>query len=283
MFPLATLDDVLAPSGSARRHLFDTTVLLPGESGSPADIFASGHLPGSRYLDLKRLSDPQSTLPNTAPSAAQFASVMSQLGVSDEDEIIFYDQGNVASACRAWWLATFFGHEKVRVLHGGLPAWRARQLPLTQENTDTPPVADYRTRTRFSRIVGLGDMQDIVATQQRPVLDARAQARFLGTTPEPRPGMAAGHMPGARNLPYKTLLDQQGFFLPAEDLKSIFQRLGVTTTNNPVCTCGSGMTASVLFVGLRLAGFETAALYDGSWAEWGSTPGLPVSTETQDV
>lgn len=279
MSPLISTQKLAEMLGSSGVHVLDATALLPGETFNPQQSFAAAHIPGSRYFDIELFSDPESALPHTAPSAARFSHLFGRLGITAQDTVVFYDQGNVASACRGWWLTRLFGHEHSFILDGGLPAWVRDGHPTEAAAPTAALPAPYQPRTCYTHIVGLGDMMDIVKHDSRPILDARSAARFYGETPEPRPNVASGHMPGARNMPYKNLLNTKGQFLPPEQLHTLFAQAGITEADTPVTTCGSGMTAAVLTAGLAIAGLNMGALYDGSWAEWGSFPNAPVTVE----
>lgn len=289
MHPLISPAELLACLDAPDLVTLDATMALPGEDFDPAQRFRQAHIPGARAFDIELFSDPDATLPHMIPTQSRFGELARALGLSDASHIVFYDQGNAASAARAWWLAGLFGADRVQVLDGGLPAWQRAGGPVGQGAPATPSPGTFRPAPRFARVRGLGDMRRIVAGRGAPdvagrgalILDARAAGRFAGTTPEPRPGVASGHMPGARNLPYGTLLDADKAFLPVPELRARFAAAGVTDDRPVVTSCGSGVSAAVLSLGLALCGREGDALYDGSWAEWGTTPGAPVETGTE--
>ncbi|RDI36601.1 thiosulfate/3-mercaptopyruvate sulfurtransferase [Gluconacetobacter liquefaciens] len=258
--------------------LLDATMPLPGETFDPAQRFVEARLPGARRFDIEQFSDPGSPLPHMIPTQARFATLAGELGVSDAAHVVFYDQGNAASAARGWWLARLFGLERVQVLDGGLPAWQRAGGPVDEGAPQAVQAVAFRPTPRFRLVAGLGDMRDHVRHGDRLILDARAHGRFAGEVVEPRPGVVSGHMPGARNLPFGMLLDDHRAFLPPEALRARFAEAGVTEDRRVITSCGSGVTAAVLSLGLAICGRTGDALYDGSWAEWGSTPGAPVET-----
>jgi thiosulfate/3-mercaptopyruvate sulfurtransferase len=205
---------------------------------------------------------------------------MGAQGVSNTSTVVFYDQKGLFSAARGWWLFGLFGHDTVAVLDGGLPKWRLEGRPVVAGPPASVTPATFTPHLRASRLRGLGDMQQNLTTQQEIVLDARAAARFAGRVPEPRPGLASGHIPGAKNLPFADVLTLRQTLLPPEQLRAKFAALGVGPDSRVVTSCGSGVTATVLSLALAQAGLPVGAVYDGSWTEWGLDPATPKATQT---
>lgn len=276
--PLIDVDTVKSALASGDVTLLDATAGLPGEQTDPDEDFLASRLPGARRFDIELFSDPEQSLPHMAPAAGRFARLAGELGLTRDSTIVVYDQGNIASSCRAWWLLRLFGHERVFILDGGMPAWRAAEGELEQGAPSPIVAAQYIPRLTTSLLKGLGDMLTLCASDADDViLDARSAGRFTGAAPEPRAGLSSGHMPGAQNIPFGELLDANRHFLSKAALKARFEKAGVANLQTPlIATCGSGMTASVIVVGAVLAGYETVSLYDGSWAEWAATPDAPI-------
>ncbi len=278
MMPLITPHALYRMLESRNLVLLDSTAVLPGETFDPEQRFRHVHIPGARRFDVEAFSDPEGDLPHMVPSQARFARLIGELGVGNETHVVLYDQSGLVSAARGWWLLGLFGHDRAQVLDGGLEGWMAASLPVQQADAPPVPPARFIPRLRSERLVGLGDMIAIAAGErQAVVIDARSRARFDGRATEPRPGLPSGHIPGSASLPFTELLDDDKRLLPMEALRSRFAEAGIDGSQPVVTSCGSGLTASVLSLGLKVAGFAPGAMFDGSWSEWASHPDLPIS------
>ncbi len=234
------------------------------------------HIPGAVYFDIDKIADQTSGLPHTLPRPEQFAAAVGALGIGNGDHVVVYDAQGIYSAPRVWWMFRVFGHDRVRVLDGGLPAWRRDGRPLTAEPTVIGPTT-FTANLKSPLLSGLQDVRQAVAKNETHIVDARPAGRFNGTQPEPRPGVRSGHMPGATNLPYADVLNETGDgFLPQGELIRRFQAAGIRRDTGAITTCGSGVTACILSLGLYLIGHERWSVYDGSWSEWGSRDDTPV-------
>ncbi len=251
--------------------------LLPGEPPRDhAAEYRAGHVPGALYMDLAGFSDTASDLPSTMPGTAQFAERAARLAIDRTTRIVLYDDAPHHTAARAWVMLRAFGFEQVALLDGGLAAWKRAGLPLEQGDG----IVSSGALEPGGGTTGLRDLAAMRAIQRdasAQIVDARSPARFSGEEPDPRAGVAPGHMPGARNLPYKRLFDEDGRWKRGEALAAAFRDAGVDLDRPMVMTCGSGITASVLAFGAHLLGRD-AAVYDGSWTEWGADPSTPKAT-----
>jgi thiosulfate/3-mercaptopyruvate sulfurtransferase len=278
MGPLVTTEFLASELGKPGLVVFDATKYLPNEDKDGKAEFLKAHIPGARYFDIDEVADPDTDLPHMVPSPGRFAKLMAAMGVGNASRIVFYDQKGLASAARGWWLMGLFGHDQAAVLDGGLPKWLREGRPTEAGAPAAPRPATFLPEFRATRLRGVGDVIRNVAARSELVLDARAAGRFTGTVPEPRAGMRSGHIPESENVPYTDLLHADGTFRSVDEIKARFAKAGVDGSLPVVTSCGSGVTACILTLGLRLAGLPEGAVYDGSWTEWGGRSDTPVET-----
>jgi thiosulfate/3-mercaptopyruvate sulfurtransferase len=278
MGPLVTTEFLASELGQPGLLIFDATKYLPNEDKDGKIEFLKAHIPGARYFDIDEIADPDTDLPHMVPTPGRFAKLMAAMGVSNTSRIVFYDQKGLASAARGWWLMGLFGHDQAAVLDGGLPKWLREGRAAEAGTPAAPSPGTFLPEYRVTRLRGVGDLMRNVASQSELVVDARAAGRFTGAVPEPRAGMRSGHIPGSESVPYTDLLNADGTFRPVSELKARFARAGVDGSVPVITSCGSGVTACILTLGLRLAGLPEGAVYDGSWTEWGGRSDTPVET-----
>lgn len=268
---LVSADWLLQHLGDSSVKVIDGSWYLPQQGRDAVAEYAAGHIPGAVFFDLDRHSDKNSDLPHMMPSAEVFTAAVSGLGISNSDHIIIYDGLGFMSAPRIWWMFKAFGHENVSVLDGGMPAWNRADGPVENQQTDVTP-SNYLAVLNEKYIATRDSILTFVKNGNRQIIDARSAERFSGRAPEPREGLKSGHMPGAKNLPFQKLVGSGGVFRSGTELQQAFEDSGIDLSRPVVTTCGSGVTAAILTLGLEELGHDDNKLYDGSWAEWGSHP-----------
>jgi thiosulfate/3-mercaptopyruvate sulfurtransferase len=278
MKALVSTDWLAAQLESSDLLIFDASWYLPAERRDARAEYRLAHIPRAVFFDIDAIADRESSLPHMVPGVAHFERLIGELGVSNASRVVFYDQKGVFSAARGWWLLRLFGHERTAVLDGGLPKWCREGRPLEQGAGRLPAGTQYHASLNARYLRGLGDVRANIRSQQEVLLDARSAERFHARVPEPRAGVRGGHVPGSRNLPYTQLLSPEQTLLPAAQLRAQFAAQGIGEHTAVITSCGSGLTAAVLSLALEVAGLPVGALYDGSWAEWGSREDTPVDT-----
>jgi thiosulfate/3-mercaptopyruvate sulfurtransferase len=272
MHDLVSTEWLAEALGAPDLMILDATKYLPNEPFDGLTKYREAHIPGARFFDIDVVADPDTSLPHMAPTAGRFARLMGEMGISNATRVIFYDQKGLQSSARGWWLMKLFGHEKAAVLDGGLPKWLAEGRAT--ETGDAKPAApsSYTADFRADLVKGIGDVKRIITHGGALILDARAKGRFDGTAPEPRPGLPSGHMPGAKSVPFNELLNADFTMKDAATLRARFAAAGADGRKPVVTSCGTGVTACILALGLKQAGLGDAAIYDGSWTEWAGRP-----------
>jgi thiosulfate/3-mercaptopyruvate sulfurtransferase len=260
----AHLDDV---------RMLDASWYMPEDKRDPAAEFVAAHIPGAVHFDIDAIADQATDLPHMMPNPGAFSAAVGALGIGDGEMVVVYDGAGIFSAPRVWWMLKAMGHDQVAVLDGGFPKWKREGRPVESG----PPTS---TAKFFSAIPNPAVARDfdavmeIVKNKSAQLVDARSHSRFTGAEPEPRPGLRGGHMPGAANIPWRSLIAADGTLKPEAELRAVFG--GLDPARPIVTTCGSGISAAIVMLGLDRIGRRDVALYDGSWSEWGARPEAPV-------
>jgi len=258
--------------------IVDASWYLPTVKRDAKAEFLKERIPGAQFFDIDEIADTSSPLPHMLPSPEKFSSRMRKLGIGDGKKVIVYDKGGLFSAARAWWTFRVFGHDDVAVLDGGLPKWKAEGHPVEEEPPRRPQERHFTARYQSMMVRDKAEVIAAIARGSAQMADARSPGRFRAEEPEPRPGLRGGHMPEAHNLPFASLLNADGTMKSPADIAHVFAAAGIDTSKPVITTCGSGVTAAVLSLGLTIIDARDHALYDGSWSEWGGDPDVPVVT-----
>jgi thiosulfate/3-mercaptopyruvate sulfurtransferase len=258
--------------GDDKLAIVDCTAFIPTMPRDAKAEFAQAHIPGARFLDIAEVADKAHSAPHMLPSALDFGAAMERMGIGRDERIVVYDNSPLRTAVRGWFMFRHFGAPNVAVLDGGMGKWLAEGRPVeTGEATE-------RSGRRFDATERSGEVVDkaaLLAGVAEPIVDARSRARFTGEEADPRPTVAAGHIPGARSLPMGAFYKDDGTFVGPEEIRRLFAEAGVDPERPFVASCGSGVTANTPIFAAHLIGSDSGKLYDGSWSEWGSDPDTP--------
>jgi len=267
---------------SPHLRVLDASWCLPNSSRDTEIEFISSHIPGSVYFDIDLISDSNSNLPHMLPTPNKFSECVGSLGISNKDTIVVYDSHGIFSSPRVWWMFRVFGHNKIAVLQGGLPAWQKNNGKLEKGNPNIKPTK-FNTNFSPKLLRNADEIKSNIKGGLEQIVDARSNGRFLGEEPEPREGLRSGHIPESINLPYTSLIDSStGFLLSPSKIFIIAKEIGLDLNRPITTTCGSGISAALLALAFHTVGHKSTAVYDGSWTEWGGSNNKPIISSKTD-
>ncbi|EEF48771.1 thiosulfate sulfertansferase, putative [Ricinus communis] len=296
--PVVSVDWLHANLREPDLKVLDASWYMPDEQRNPIQEYQVAHIPGALFFDVDGISDRSTNLPHMLPSEEAFSAAVSALGIENKDGLVVYDGKGIFSAARVWWMFRVFGHEKVWVLDGGLPRWRAsgydvessasgdailkasaasEAIEKVYHGQAVGPIT-FQTKFQLHLVWTLEQVKKNIEDRTHQHIDARSKARFDGAAPEPRKGIRSGHVPGSKCIPFPQMLDASQTLLPADELKKRFDQEGISLESPVFTSCGTGVTACILALGMHRLGKQDVPVYDGSWTEWGAHPDTPVDT-----